>query len=544
MKKYIIYSLFCICTIININCSGFLDEESYGSTTEIFDEESGIKALVNQSYTKIYNLYGGMDTWCLCSELGTDLFLRGGNTTDISICDYYGLDAMNSNVAQLWSHCYKALANCNMFFETIDSTPFANDAEKAQYKAEMLVMRSLFLWIVTETWGDSYLPMTTDETEGSEARRSSQADFYKEIISNMEQAVTMLPDKRSSEYGRIDMPSTKAFLARMYLYNEQFDKAIQMTSEVIDGSYGLELCPSLNDLWNDSMRNNEFIWTVENSSDDSFRLSSIYWSYFAMFIDRYPGIKTELQWTGYGSCRALPSLYYISLFNHEADLRWSDLHQWVWYYNDSEDDTSVFPKMNELYVDTALYLSINPIPAEEKNRMLNIYTAFDISDLYDGKGIPKDRNTFIGMTKFYDHTRSADMSDISDRNYPVIRLAELYLIRAEARIRNTNQDLKGAVTDVRKLRERAIKPGYEAEMIVSEKDMTLDFILDERARELAGEWQRQFDLKRLGKLVEHIKLYNPDASGNIQEFHKNRPIPQVQFDGMPDWTTLGQNEGY
>lgn len=51
-------------------------------------------------------------------------------------------------------------------------------------------------------------------------------------------------------------------------------------------------------------------------------------------------------------------------------------------------------------------------------------------------------------------------------------------------------------------------------------------------------------LKRLGKLVERVKLYNPDAVDNIQDYHVVRPIPQSQFDGMPDWTTLGQNEGY
>lgn len=544
MKKYIIIVFSCIIACINTSCSGFLDEESYGSTTDIFNDESGLKALANLSYTKMHNMYGGFDAFCLTTELGTDLFLRSGNTTDIAICDYYGLDAMNTNVTTLWNHCYKALANCNMFFERLEKTPFADDKEKDRYKAEMLVMRSLFLWVVTETWGDSYLPMTTDEKEGAEARRSTRADFYKEIISGLEQAITMLPDKRTNEFGRIDMPSAKAFLARMYLYNEEFDKAAQMASEVIDGQYGFELSSSLKDLWNDSMRNNEFIWTVENSSDESFRVGSIYWSYHAMFIDRFPGVKTELKWTGYGSCRALPSTYYISLFNHDADLRWSDLHQWVWYYNDPEDNTSVFPEMKELYVDTALYLSVDPVSVEEKRRMANCYTAFDINDLYNEKGIPKDRNTFIGMTKFYDHTRSGNMSDISDRNYPVIRLAELYLIRAEANIRSANPDLKGALADISKLRERAINPGHEAEMALTENDMTLDFLLDERARELAGEWQRWFDLKRLGKLQEHVKLYNPDASSYIKEFHKNRPIPQVQFDGMLDWTTLGQNEGY
>ena len=544
MKRIFILGLVAIC-MSTIGCSDFLKEESYGSTTDIFGEENGIKALVYQSYTKINNLYGGGGQWPAFTEHGADLFFRGGNFTDMGVCDYYGLDATNGNVSWLWNHCYKAMANINLFFETIDSTPFADEAEKDQYKAEMMVMRSMFLWIITETWGDTYLPRTTDVDEGMTASRSPRADFYKEIISGLEEAVKLLPDRRTSEYGRIDMPSAKAFLARMYLYNEQLDEAADMASQVIDGSYGLELSSSLKDLWDDSKRNKEFIWTTEFVEDESFKQPSYYWQHFAMFIDRFAGVKTECGWTGYGGCGAVPTLYYISLFNHEADLRWSDLHQWVWLYNDPTDDTSAFPNMQTLYKDTALYLSIDPISAEEKVRMPKCYTAFHVNDLYDAKGIPTDRKTFIGMTKFDDQTRPGDMSTNSDRNYPVLRLAEMYLIRAEAKIRSTTKkDLQGAARDIMTIRSRATKSGHEKEMEVTEKDMTVDFILDERGRELAGEFQRWFDLKRLGKLVDHIKLYNPDAAGNIKDFHKVRPIPQTQFDGMPDWTTLGQNDGY
>lgn len=544
MKKIIIMGMIAL-GISTSGCSDFLKEESYGSTTAIFGEENGIKALVYQSYTKINNLYGGGGQWPAFTEHGADLFLRGGNFTDMGVCDYYGLDATNGNVSWLWNHCYKALANINTFFETIDETPFANEEEKDQFKAEMKVMRSMFLWVITEMWGDTYLPRTTDEVEGMEARRSTRADFYKEIIGGLEEAIEMMPDKRTTEFGRIDMPSAKGFLARMYLYNDQFDEAMDMASQVIDGGYGLELSASLKDLWDDSKRNKEFIWTTEFVEDESFKQSSYYWQHFAMFIDRFAGVKTECGWTGYGGCGAVPSLYYISLFNHEADLRWSDLHQWVWLYNDPSDDTSAFPNMQHLYADTALYLSIDPISAEEKARMATCYTAFDVNDLYDSKGVPTDRKTFIGMTKFNDNTRPGDMSTNSDRNYPVIRLAEMYLIRAEAKIRSTTKpDLKGAAQDIMAIRQRAIKSGHEKEMTVTEKDMTVDFILDERGRELAGEFQRRLDLKRLGKLVEHVKLYNPDAAANIKEYHQVCPIPQTQFDGMPDWTTLGQNEGY
>lgn len=530
--------------ILTVSGCDFLDEESYGSTTEIFKEENGIRALVYQSYTKINNLYGGDSDWPYMTEQGTDIWLRGGNNTNTAVCDYNGLNAATGTMATIWNHCYKGLANINMFFEAIDDTPFSVEADKGICKAEMLTMRAMFLWIITENWGDSYLPRSTDETEGMEARRSPRSEFYEEIISSLEQALALLPDTRTRTYGKIDAPGVKSFLARMYLYNEQFDKAAAMATQVIDGDYGFTLSPSLKDLWDDSKRNDEFIWTTEFVEDAAFKQSSYYWRHYAMFIDRYPGCQTMLRYTGYGSCVTMPSVYYISLFNHDADLRWADLHQTTWLYNDPGDDTSMFPEMQELYVDTAFYLSVKPLSAAERARIKTRYTAFDMTEMYDKNGVPTDSKTFIGMTKFYDHTRPGDVSTNSDRNYPVIRLAELYLIRAEANIRSANPDLKAATDDITELRKRATRIGYEAEMAVSESDMTIDFILEERARELGGEWQRWLDLKRLGKLIEHVKAFNPEAAGNIKDYHVLRPVPQVQFDGMIDWTTLGQNDGY
>lgn len=111
---------------------------------------------------------------------------------------------------------------------------------------------------------------------------------------------------------------------------------------------------------------------------------------------------------GYGGCQAIPSTYFMDLFDRDADKRWSDLHQWVWYYNDPADDRSAFP-LNQWreYIDTALYLCPEVLPVEEHKRMEKTFTVFDRNDMFDADGIPQDRWTFIGMTKFYDHTRRA-----------------------------------------------------------------------------------------------------------------------------------------
>jgi starch-binding outer membrane protein, SusD/RagB family len=93
------------------------------------------------------------------------------------------------------------------------------------------------------------------------------------------------------------------------------------------------------------------------------------------------------------------------------------------------------------------------------------------------------------------------------------------------------------------IRTRAAKAGKAAEMQVKPEQVTLDFILDERAREFAGEQMRWFDLKRTGKLLERVKAYNPDATG-IQPYHLVRPIPRAQLDAVSNRDVFTQNPGY
>ncbi len=81
-------------------------------------------------------------------------------------------------------------------------------------------------------------------------------------------------------------------------------------------------------------------------------------------------------------------------------------------------------------------------------------------------------------------------------------------------------------------------------MQITPAQVTLDFILDERAREFAGEQLRWFDLKRTGKLIDRVKALNPDVAPNIQAFHTVRPIPQSQLDAVTNRTEFNQNQGY
>jgi hypothetical protein len=128
------------------------------------------------------------------------------------------------------------------------------------------------------------------------------------------------------------------------------------------------------------------------------------------------------------------------------------------------------------------------------------------------------------------------------RDFLAFRLADTYLMLAEAQL--FLNKIPEATAAVNAVRTRAAFPGKVAAMQITPAQMTMDFLMEERGRELAGEQIRWMDLKRWGKLVERVKLYNPQASA-IKDFHVVRPIPQSQIDRSENGiTAFPQNSGY
>jgi len=193
-----------------------------------------------------------------------------------------------------------------------------------------------------------------------------------------------------------------------------------------------------------------------------------------------------------------------------------------------------------------LYTSLDPAKALPTNTMP---TADPYGDgRYKNVAYAGDQS-FFSIKKFdtdvYTRTDNDKVTpEIYDRDVMVLRLAEMYLIKAEAELKTGGSG--AALTTLNTLR---------AKRAISGKDnllpgpVTIETILDERALELCGEQQRWFDLKRTKTLVSRVKAYNAQAVGNIQEIHYYRPIPQAQMDAVTNKsTTVGegfwQNEGY
>ena len=116
-----------------------------------------------------------------------------------------------------------------------------------------------------------------------------------------------------------------------------------------------------------------------------------------------------------------------------------------------------------------------------------------------------------------------------------MRLAETYLLRAEACL--MKGDLSAAAVDINVVRKRA------GASLITASDVTIDFILDERLRELGIEEKRRLTLSRMGKLYERTVKYNVYNAPNIHEHHQLYPIPQSEIDANVG-AVLEQNPGY
>ena len=164
------------------------------------------------------------------------------------------------------------------------------------------------------------------------------------------------------------------------------------------------------------------------------------------------------------------------------------------------------------------------------------------------------------LNVMYPHTTKWGAYDPTDdfgyamvKDIPLMRFAEAYLLRAEARFRQGNS--QGAADDINVLRDRAFKdyrqiaPGAGR---VSTSDISIDFILDERIRELVGEENRRFTLMRTGQLANRVNMMvtkwaekseNKRISGFDANKHILLPIPLTEIQLNKD-AKLEQNPGY
>jgi len=560
MKKYISKLLLALTVSAGlVSCEDFLAEDNKTGLTAdgYYGTQEGIEALINSCYTPMRFWYG-KEHGITLSDLGTDILTRANGMENPPLALYNSdLNGQNSQLNFYWTRLYSALNTVNTAVGRIPDSPL-DDNTKTLRLAEVRFLRAFYLWHIVETWGGVHLSLEEVTSVQFTATRSSVDEFYAQIFEDLQFAMDNLPST-TSQYGRVTKPAAEAFAARMHLTRGNYTEAANLSKKVID-SYGFALVPNYEELWDiANVRNSEAIWTVNFTSDlilnrelespdgdilirDGGNNSHLH---YLMTYDQLPGMSRDIE-NGRPFARFMPTTFLLDLFDEQVDSRYDVTFQTVWYSNKPGTYDIPFSggdgskSVTFAGGDTAIFATKYPLTDAEKDAMP--YTVIDRNRTYNPDGLPKVRDRYISIKKFSEPMRATVAQQQGQRDAFVIRLAEMYMIAAEAELNLGNN--AEAVQYFNAVRRRAAYPGFETDMEVAEDALTIDLILDEKAREFVGEQIRWFDLKRTGKLVERVKLHNPDAAANIQPFHNLRPIPQAQLDAISNKDEFPQNEGY
>lgn len=547
MKKF---TMIIICGMILVplleSCTDLLEEENIRIpiADTYYQTAEGYEDLINACYPYLREYYGDYDGAIKINVLGTDLWLNGGDgPRDLGF--YNPLTPANGTLWSIWQKLYNGITACNT---AIDRAAGISDSEIPQEELDVLLgeahfLRAFYYHILVMHWGG--VPLVTQEVTEVEttAVRATEQEVYDQIIADLLLAEEVLPVTQD-DYGRATKPAAQALLARVYLWNNKNSEAAAYAKKVIN-DYNFELLPDYADLWKMSNQQNaEVVFPVTFALDPQLGLGNVAQHLFLARYDTQKGMIRDLA-NGRPFRHYMPSRHFLNMLQETRwkDARFDKAYTMVWFANNPDD---LLPEMT--LGDTALLIAPYAVSQAEMDRVADKYMIRDINFYFDETSpngeIPRGgRDIFPSLNKFDDPERVSVASTHGSKDFYAIRLAEMYLIAAEALMKEGNAS--EGVTYINEVRRRAAWPGMESEMEITADQLTIDFILDERAYELAGESVgRWADLKRTGKLLEYVKLYNPDARPNIQEFHRLRPIPQNLIDRITNSEEFEQNPGY
>ena len=576
-----------ICAVVSFSsCTKNLNEynPSGGTADIVWSTPQGFLTAVNGAYSYVPYLYGSDENELFLSEGGTDLWYNYNKATyDVEITQYKNFTSASNPVKGVWTTLYKAINLCNAGIGRIGNAGFTTVAERNKREAELRFLRAFYYWHVVETWGGVVLDTTESQGVNLTAKRSSVDDYYKLIISDLQFAVANLPTTYGGgyEYGRATQGAALGFLARAYLSRayyssgaeaaDYFQKAKDIATQVINrkGEFNVSLYPNYSDLWNPANRNpdngtknKEALFVATFSTNTALNINGNADRTHMWFLTNYsgysgssiPGLTLSLQYgNDQKNRRFMPTLGLLDLYDDQKDSRYDGSFQEVWLCNKAytwtasdvatfkKDPSIIGKKMN--IGDTAMWITKQSVP----DKAMRPYAVFDRDTTYNtstNKTI-KYGDRYVVLKKYLDPiTRTGTTTYPGYLDVIIMRLAEMYLIAAEADFQLGNN--AEAADFINVLRTRAAKKtpvDYTAAMQVSASDITLDFIMDERARELCGEYQRWFDLKRTHTLESRIQRLNPDITSFNQAYYL-RPVPLVELQALTNAAEFGQNPGY
>lgn len=545
MKKI---GILLIATLLfSVGCEDYLKEDNRSSITtdEYYETQNGYESLVNACYATLRELYTDMNvddddqknvsSMQGLTLLGTDLFCYAKKADQNDIMDgYYLLTPDHNWVANVFANSYKAIQIHNLALEWADKT--VQFEELPTRVAEVRFLRAYFYHILVEMYGAVSIVEEAFDQPVVSFERDSEEDVYAFIISELEAVKNTLPEQ-AADGGRATKGAAEHLLSLVYLSRghasfgdgNDFQKAEEYAGNVISNpSYSL--LPSFDKVFEPgNEENKEIVFAIQY--DGNSMINGI-------------GGHTAHSWGGLHAGTA-PGMPY-----RHGQIRPTD--QCFLQY-DKEDKRYAASFMTTHY--DPYYDFYDDGKAEEEKVILSVFPHASIENDPENPSPPnwvflEDYTVWVPSNeewedgnypwvKKFDDPLAVTKYDNS-RDFFLFRLAETYLIRAEAKIMQG----KSGDDDINAVRVRSWD--------VPANGADLDELLDERGRELMGECKRWMDLRRTGKIVERVSMYNPAVKRFLDLGYEpfgpesgkalKRPIPTDVI--IRDAGDYGQNVGY
>ena len=588
MKKYLILSMFAAFLLTGCNEDKFLEEKplDFNSASNSYETAADYDAAITELYF-------------LTRE---EFYTTYDRTTDLSkFADMWiTADPLKSNVVAdlspsgamakfYWDENYKLIAQANTVISRLPNSSKLTDDEKKVYEAKARFFRALAYRTLVLLYGDVPLQLEEVSTPKTDFVRESKDKVKAQVVEDLEFAAANLPEINTVKDGEISKPAANMLLAEMYLATGDNDKAINAASAVINnpnlalmknrfGSQAKEDGDVFYDLFrpnnqNRASGNTEGIWVIQfetniegggNNTSHFFWVPGSFWGerFFAPQVDKFQIIKpdgTKLQlfnWPigdmtggrGIGTHYATNHLYNEIWADDPDDMRNSE-YNWprrfkIHRTNVLDDNPELKAAMPDGYFD----LENTVLPdgwSMETGFAGGVAATTQLPNRFMCGYSTKMTTPFHHPDAQYENKETYKLAGTGGKTYTdqyFFRLAEAYLLRAEAYV--NKGDKNKAADDINELHKRANAKPCTADQ------MNLDYILDERLRELTCEEKRRLTLSRVGKLAERIKKYNPYFSAAYSADNKDYdahfdllPIPLSAIQANKD-AKLEQNPGY
>jgi len=572
MKKIFIYSIALIVGFLSsCNEDKFLEEKPLDFYTpgNSFQTKADFESSINYLHNRVRNLmFGGINLDAFFAlYYATDFAV---NATDynppVKLNDYKNTMVPTFAVPQeIWTANYALITNANVAINRANISVTLSEADKNLFKAQALFFRALSYRMLANLFGGVPLILEEIEVPRRDYVRATREEVYTQCMNDLLEAIPNLGNIEVLADGKVNKQVAQHLLAEIYISLNRPDDAIATASDVINhGAVGLmtqrfgrhankpgDVFRDLFELNNQnrSSGNTEGLYVIQADylSPGSTLRDFMQWAVIPNMgsltvksivngveqsVPATLGFNDKLSGRGVGWIRPTSHFLYDIWKDDAQDMRNSEYNIIRDFQIDGVGSSS--PDFGKWYVKDGYKDKVTNFGDTIRNWFPIIKKVTLSQGDFPDDYLKKDADGSPVVSPFGGNIL-LDASENLFKDKYLFRLAETYLLRAEANL--MKGDLQSAANDINVLRKRA-----NASTITA-GDVSLDFLLDERMRELYGEEMRMLTLTRMGKLYDRDVKYNEKSGQTIQPYHNLWPIPFSEIERNTN-AVIEQNPGY